>query len=141
MVMIVEIEKLKDFFEADVVAGVVSAYLFGSHASGRAHRESDVDVGVLLDRGVHPTKRDRFEARLRLLSELGTFLKRDDVDLVVLNDASPELSARVVSHGTRVFCRRTEADHAFVRDAQLLAADLKPFLERMRRIKLEAIRR
>jgi predicted nucleotidyltransferase len=29
---------------------VVAAYLFGSHASGRAHRESDVDVGVLLDR-------------------------------------------------------------------------------------------
>ena len=27
---------------------VVSAHLFGSQARGRAHRESDVDVGVLL---------------------------------------------------------------------------------------------
>jgi predicted nucleotidyltransferase len=26
---------------------VVSAYLFGSHADDRAHRESDIDVGVL----------------------------------------------------------------------------------------------
>ena len=28
--------------------GVVSAYLFGSAAAGREHRENDVDLGVLL---------------------------------------------------------------------------------------------
>jgi predicted nucleotidyltransferase len=33
--------------------GVISAYLFGNFAAGREHRESDVDVGVLLDRDVH----------------------------------------------------------------------------------------
>jgi hypothetical protein len=37
--------------------GVVSAYLFGSHAEARAHRESDVDVGVLLDRRAFPSAR------------------------------------------------------------------------------------
>jgi hypothetical protein len=136
-----EIEQLTSFFEGEMVEGVVSAYLFGSRAEGRAHRESDVDVGVLLDRRVYPTKRERFEARLKLIGALGSCLKRDDVDLVVLNDASPEIGARVVSGGARVFCKQEEKDHAFVRDVQLLAADIKPFLERMRRIKLEAIRR
>ena len=29
---------------------IVSAYLFGSIAEGREHRDSDVDIGVLLDR-------------------------------------------------------------------------------------------
>lgn len=33
-------------------ADVVSAYLFGSHAEIRAHRDSDVDVAVLLDRSM-----------------------------------------------------------------------------------------
>ena len=47
-------------------AGVVSAYLFGSHVEGRAHRESDVDVGILLGRETYPTIRDRFDARLSL---------------------------------------------------------------------------
>ena len=50
--------------------GVVSVYLFGSHAEDRAHRESDVDVGVLFDRKVLPGARDRFEAGLHLSSRL-----------------------------------------------------------------------
>lgn len=41
--------------------GVVAAYLFGSHAEGRAHRESDVDVGVLLDYAELPTARARLK--------------------------------------------------------------------------------
>lgn len=58
-------------------AGLVSAYLFGSLAEGRAHRE--------------------------------------------------------------IFCSDAAADHAFVRDVQLRAADLEPFLRRLRRVKLEAL--
>ena len=46
--------------------GVVSAYLFGSQAEGRAHRESDVDVGALVDPRAYPTEHDRSELRLRL---------------------------------------------------------------------------
>lgn len=39
-----------------------------------------------------------------------------------------------------MYCRDAEADHGFVRDAQLRAADLVPFLQRMRRIKLETLK-
>ena len=48
------------------IPGVVSAYLFGSAAAGREHRESDVDLGVLLNRQMLPHAEDRFEMRLRL---------------------------------------------------------------------------
>jgi len=69
---------------------VSSAYLFGSHAAGRAHRESDVDVGVLvswkLDRG------QRFEERVRLAGALPGKVGGRPVDVVVLNDA-PRTSA------------------------------------------------
>jgi len=118
---------------------VVSAYMFGSRAEGRAHRESDLDLGILLDRGVLPTSKDRFEASLRIGSELAGSLAIEQVDVVVLNDAPPLIARRIVTEGRRLFCRDSEIDHAFVRDVQLRAADLQPFLDRMRKIKLKAL--
>lgn len=122
-------------------AGVVSVYLFGSHAADRAHAESDVDVGVLLDRAMYPSARDRFEQRLRLAADLVAALGGGAIDLVILNDVPPTLGRHVVTTGRRLFCSDPEADHAFVRDAQLRAADLAPFLRKMARLKLDAIRR
>lgn len=133
--------KLSRFFAEKAPKGVVSAYLFGSHSEARSHRESDVDVAVLLERRVFGTNRERFEERLRLISAVGSALGRNDVDLVILNDTPPQFGARIVTAGLRVFCTDVEADHAFVRDVQLRAADLAPFLRRMRGLKLEAIKR
>ncbi len=61
--------------------------------------------------------------------------------MIVLNDAPPELGRHIVTRGKRVFCDDPDADHAFVRDVQLRAADLAPFLRRMRRIKLDSLSR
>lgn len=85
-------------------AGVVSVYLFGSQAAGRAHRESDVDLAVLLRWDLYPTSRERFEARLRLFADFSAALGRDDVDLVVLNDAPPLLGRHIVTTGRRLLC-------------------------------------
>jgi len=119
--------------------GVASVWLFGSQAEGRAHRESDVDVAVLLRWDVHPSIRERFDERVRLSAWLGGELRRDSVDLVILNDVSPELGRRIVTAGLRVYCADAEADHAYVRDVQLRAADLDVFLRRMRALKLDAL--
>jgi predicted nucleotidyltransferase len=129
------------FFEASAWTGLISAYLFGSHAAGRAHRDSDVDVGVLLAPGVYATARERFDAGVRLSAELGTALATDRVDLLVLNDGPPHLGRHVVTAGRRVWVADPERDHAFVRDVQLRAADLEPFLRRTQRLKLAAIAR
>ena len=134
-------ESVERAFRELAEPGVVSVYLFGSHAEGRAHRESDVDVGVLLQHATHPAPRDRFEARIRLSSKLASRLGTDRVDVVILNDAPPQLGRRVVSRGRRVHCTDPEVDHAFVRDVQLRAADVEPFLRRARRTKLAAIAR
>ena len=119
---------------------VLAAYLFGSYAAGRAHRESDVDIALLLDRSTHATPRSRFEARLRLIAELAHALHRNDVDVVILNDAPPTLARAILTKGRQVMCRDPEAAHAFVRTTLLRAADLEPFLRRMRARKLAALR-
>ena len=120
---------------------LVSAYLFGSHSLERAHRESDVDVAVLLQGAPLTAAAARFEERIRLMGVLSRALGVSEIDLVVLNDAPPLLSRRIVTEGKRVCCSDPESDHAFVRDAQLRAADIQPFLDRMQRLKLEALTR
>lgn len=127
--------------EAARPAGLVSAYLFGSHAAGRPHRESDVDVGVLLERTMFPSDRARFEERVRLAAWLPGQLGARLVDVVVLNDAPPHLGRRIVIDGRRVYCADARTDHAYVRDVQLRAADLEPFLRSARRRKLAALAR
>ena len=60
----VEIDNsLAAVFAGEASDEVISAYVFGSHAEGRTHRESDVDVAVLLDRARYPDEASRFDAR------------------------------------------------------------------------------
>ena len=121
--------------------GVHAAWLFGSHCEGRSHRDSDVDVAVLLDHGCYPDARARFEARVAMTADLMAVLHLNEIDLVVLNDVPPHFARRIVLDGRCVHCADTEAEHAFRRDVQLRAADLAPFLDRMRRIKMAALSR
>jgi predicted nucleotidyltransferase len=133
-----EIEsRLAQRLGADEFPGIVAAYLFGSEAEGHPHEESDVDVGVLLDRRSYPGARERFVQRLILASRLAGAAGGRRIDLVILNDAPPQFARRIVTAGRQLLCTDAEADHAFVRDIQLRAADLEPFLRRMRQIKLD----
>ena len=121
--------------------GVQAAWLFGSHSQECSHRESDVDVAVLLEHGCYPDARARFEVRVAMTADIIAVLHRNEVDLVVLNDAPPLFARHIVLDGRRVYCSDAQAEHAFRRDVQLRAADVGPFLDRMRRIKMEALSR
>jgi hypothetical protein len=46
-----------------------------------------------------------------------------------------------VTTGRRIYCSDPDLDHAFVRDVQLRAADLEPFLRRTRARKLASLAR
>ena|GEM_PF-3686808 len=45
------VERLRAYFAQRGPASVMAAFLFGGHAAGRAGRESDVDVAVVLEPG------------------------------------------------------------------------------------------
>ena len=76
-----------------------------------------------------------------MTADIIAVMHRNEVDLVVLNDAPPLFARRVVLDGWLVHWADADAEHAFRRDVQLRAADIAPFLDRMRRIKLEALSR
>jgi predicted nucleotidyltransferase len=133
-------DRLARYFGAADLDGVASAYLYGSHVGGRGHRESDVDVAVLLDWARYPSAASRFDVRLQLSADLPGILGAA-ADVVILNDVPPGLGRAIVTGGIRAFAPAPALDHAYVRDVQLRAADVQPWLERMARIKLKAVRR
>lgn len=135
------VDRLSRLLAERAPATLVSAYVYGSRAEDRSHRESDIDVGILLRWDACPAARDRFNVRVDVASWLAAELAGQPVDVVVLNDVPPHLGRHIVGTGVRLFCADPEADHAYVRDVQLRAADLEPFLRRARLIKLDALAR
>lgn len=80
---------------------IVAIYLFGSYAEDKQTPVSDIDLAVLLDRDFPPGR--YFEKKLELLAKITQLLKTDEVDLVILNQAPPVLSYRVLSKGRLLF--------------------------------------
>lgn len=80
---------------------IVLLYLHGAHARGTQSALSDLDIAVLLD----PTKHQRGDFELDFRRALEETCRRDDVDLVILNDAGYPIRDRVVRSGRLVFAR------------------------------------
>lgn len=83
---------------------VLIAYLFGSQTTGLTHRESDVDVALLFRFNNVPTT----DHLLQMQDDLTSLLKKE-VDIVVLNDASPIIRMQVLRKGKKLFERDRQA--------------------------------
>ncbi len=135
------VDAVRNYFDARRPRAVVAALVFGSHARGSAHAESDLDIGLVLDRRLLADRVSRDRLALDLAGEIIAATHHNRVDIVVLNDASPELAAGVIRAGRLVYCADRQALEDFARTTLLRHADLRPFLERTRRLKLQALAR
>jgi len=93
------VEGLKEYFRHSLYP-VTVAYLFGSAAKGSTTVLSDLDVAVYLD---EPDLDRRVNAYLPLLRDVRLATGDSDVDLVLLNDASPMLAREIVA-GHPFYC-------------------------------------
>ena len=102
-------QRLVETLTRDLLARpeVLEAYLFGSQALGVAQAHSDVDVAVYVD--PHRLADFAFGYAAELTTELVALLRRNDVDVVVLNRAPPLLYHRVLRDGVRLFARNPPA--------------------------------
>jgi hypothetical protein len=99
-------ERLRDALEPR--REVLEAYLFGSHARGRAQRHSDVDVAVYVAEEPETTFGYDAEIGAALMRATGS----NRVDVVVLTHAPPLLYHRVLRDGVRLFSRDLRATTA-----------------------------
>lgn len=74
------------------------AILFGSHAHGDPHPRSDIDIAVAFET-VRPSDPEYNEAFFGLSAALSEALATDEVDLVDLRTASPELAETIFDRG------------------------------------------
>ena len=86
---------------------VIAAWAFGSAKDGEIRPGGDLDIAVLWDRS--PT----LDERVELLIQLQRVFNFDDVDLVVLNGASPITRFEAVS-GRLIFSRDANRQAEFV---------------------------
>ncbi len=74
-------------------------YIFGSYATNKNTENSDLDIAVLLE-----GKPDAF-VKLEILDELVEILRREDIDLVILNRVDIVLQFQEIKYGKVVYMK------------------------------------
>ncbi len=128
--------QLKSVFEKH---GVVLAYLYGSQVTGKAGPLSDVDVAVLFPRGVE--KGERFDRVLKLMGDLASVFKRDDVNVLDLDEGAPLLNNNIRLHGRVIFCSDERVRADFMLRALQQYVDTEPMRREQNYYLREKIRR
>lgn len=103
---------------------VVIVYLFGSVARGQADRLSDVDLAVLLDESLGIEQ--RLQRQLSLMADLTNCSERE-VQVALLNQASPLLAYQVITDGILLYERDRAERIAFEVNARRTYFDWKPW--------------
>jgi hypothetical protein len=85
---------------------IIVAYLFGSTVRGDTGTLSDVDIAILLDEKI--SKKDRFDLELKLMGEIAVLIKKNKIDLIVLNDAPLLLAYNIIKSGIILKSDETE---------------------------------
>jgi len=81
---------------------IAAAYLFGSAATGRDRRSSDIDLAIIAKKAISGRERLKMEALL-------SARLRRDVDLVVFGQAGPLLQHQILKYG-RLVCENDPSE-------------------------------
>ncbi len=103
---------------------IIAAILFGSEAAGNANQESDIDIALLYNRNNIPMPMDLLQYGQELSD-----LMQQDVDIVLLNDASPIISMQAIKNGIPLIIQNQKAYDAFEIKLITEYADLKRMRE------------
>lgn len=104
-------------------------YLFGSAAKG-GKRPADIDIALLLKGPLRGVAKLNFMTRLT--HEISTtfqdekFFKKQRIEIVILNDASPFLCHQVIRHGKLLFEKNAKRDRDFRVKTMTRYFDSKP---------------
>ncbi len=123
--MEVVIGKIKEALQQ--IPEVSAAYLFGSVAKGRYHRNSDIDIAILFIPGL--SKMKRFDLRLDISGKLEDISGRP-VDVVDLLESSLFLQHQVRKYGVLLLEKDPRYRVAYEVRSRREYFDLQPILER-----------
>ena len=100
-------KKIQKFFEDR--SEVLAVYLFGSYVKNRENRDSDIDLGVLIDH-------QSISRSSEIIKEYTVGLARavrKDFHIVVMNRAGEELLAQIFKNGSCILNRNESVNSTF----------------------------
>lgn len=113
---------------------IVFAYIFGSYVRKQLRSDSDIDIAIYLD-----TKMD-LDTYLDLKMKLTDACKRE-VDLIILNEATPLLKHQIYLYNRLLFTRDKSMESNFKVKTLFEYNDMKPYLDLSYRKMIERIKR
>jgi len=99
---------------------IEAAILFGSQATENANQESDIDLALLYDSQEIPKPLDLIQFKDELSD-----LMQQEVDIVLLNDASPIIAMQAVKNGVPLYVSNKKSYQNFEMRLITDYADLK----------------
>ena len=116
--------RLDNFFKK--LGNVELVFIHGSFAKGQARKDSDIDVAILFKR--EPDVGQYVNVYL----ELTSLLKRE-IDISVLNNASPVFRMQVLKYGIPVFQRERKLYVDFFADTVKRYEDVRIMREKVKK--------
>lgn len=131
------IEMLEDIFKD--YPYIASAYLFGSHASGKTGPMSDVDIAVLL-KEPYPMGKDLIHKMDYLAFKIEMVLKKD-VDIVEMNKQGLIFQYNVLRTGKLIYDADPEFRAIYVSRLISSYCDFKPTISFINRFHFKGIKK
>ena len=105
---------------------VILSYLFGSYVLGNKNEFSDIDIGILLDREFKRPHLYQVDLSLEIEKE---FDNKIEIDLCILNNATPRFLYNVIKNGYIVYSKDDTIQHEFEIRILYEYLDIKPILD------------
>ncbi|MBU0618781.1 nucleotidyltransferase domain-containing protein [Patescibacteria group bacterium] len=126
------LKKLADYFKNQPVDLV---YLFGSQATGKNTKLSDIDIAVLFKDSI--SKSRRFDLRCRFISDLMGVLKTEKVEVVDLSQAHLSFAYSIIFPNKTVLVKNESKMVNLEKRIIKQYLDIQPYLHRIHFRQLE----
>ncbi len=105
---------------------IKAAYIFGSYAEDRENKNSDLDIGLVLNDVYNPM------IKLDILVKL-TENKFEDIDIVILNQANPLVRFEAIKNNKLIYKQDSFDASSYYSLVTRTFLDFRPYLDVQRR--------
>jgi predicted nucleotidyltransferase len=105
---------------------VLLCYLYGSYVSGNKSEYSDIDLGILLESTLKKHYLYQVDLSLEIEKEFGNKI---EIDLCILNDATPRFLYNVIKNGRIIHFKDETLQHEFEIRVLYDYLEIKPLLD------------
>lgn len=106
---------------------IASVYLFGSFASGKSTKTSDIDIGILFENKFFKFSDDLKE---QYMAQLGRILRKD-IEILVMNRAGEIILNQIYKKGELILIKNEKYTNEFKLKSMALYTDFEFYLKRM----------